>query len=70
MFRSSHSRRHDIPDGQLFKAVGGGTWEYTGPAPTVAPEPHARLVRPGDPRTIKIISMDALTDTSLFERIS
>jgi hypothetical protein len=62
MFRSSHARRHDIPDGQLFKAVGGGTWEYTGPAPTV--------VRPGDPRTIKIISMDALTDTSLFERIS
>ena len=70
MFRSSHARSHDIPDGQLFKAVGGGTWEYIGPAPTVAPEPHARLVRPGDPRTIKIISMDALTDTSLFERIS
>ena len=70
MFRSRPTRRHDIPDGQLFKAVGGGTWEYTGPAPTVAPEPHARLVRPGDPCTIKIISMDALTDTSLFERIS
>ena len=70
MFRSSHARRHDSPDGPLFKAVGGGTWEYTGPAPTVAPDPHARLVRPGDPRTIKIISMDALTDTSLFERIS
>ena len=70
MFGSSRPQRHDIPDGQLFKAVGGGTWEYTGPAPTVAPEPHARLVRPGDPCTIKIISMDALNDTSLFERVS
>lgn len=70
MFRSSSSQRHDIPNGQLFRAVGGGTWEYSGPAPTVAPEPHAKLVRPGDPQTIKIISMDALNDTSLFERIS
>jgi hypothetical protein len=70
MFGSSRSRRGDIPSGQLFRAIGGGTWEYTGEAPTVAPEPHARLVRPGDPRTIKIISYDALTDTSLFERVS
>lgn len=70
MFGSSSSRHSEIPSGQLFRAVGGGTWEYTGEAPTVAPEPHARLVRPGDPRTIKIISYDALTDTSLFERLS
>ena len=70
MFGSSRSRRSEIPSGQLFRAIDGGTWEYTGEAPTVAPEPHARLVRPGDPRTIKIISYDALTDTSLFERIS
>lgn len=69
MFGSS-SRHNDIEAGQLFRAVGGGTWEYTGEAPTVAPERHARLVRPGDPRTIKIISYDALTDTSLFERVS
>jgi hypothetical protein len=70
MFGSSRSRRSEIPSGQLFRAIGGGTWEYTGEAPTVAPEPHARLVRPGDPRTIKIISYDALTDTTLFERVS
>ena len=70
MFGSRRSSHQDIPDGQLFRAVGGGTWEYAGPAPTVAPELHARLVRPGDPRTIKIISVDALTDTSLFERVS
>jgi hypothetical protein len=70
MFGSSRSRPSEIPSGQLFRAIGGGTWEYTGEAPTVAPEPHARLVRPGDPRTIKIISYDALTDTSLFERVS
>ena len=69
MFGSSRARRTEIPSGQLFRAVGGGTWEYTGEAPTVAPEPHARLVRPGDPRTVKIISYDALTDTSLFERV-
>ena len=70
MFGSSRARRTEIPSGQLFRAIGGGTWEYTGEAPTVAPEPHARLVRPGDPRTIKIISYDALTDTTLFERVS
>ena len=70
MFQSSSPRSHDIPNGQLFRAIGGGTWEYRGPAPTLAPEPHAKLVRPGDPHTVKIISVDALTDTSLFERIS
>lgn len=70
MFGSGRSKLDDIVSGQLFRAVGGGaTWEYVGPAPTKAPEPHAHLVRPHDRRTIKIISLDALTDRSLFEKV-
>lgn len=69
MFGPKRSRIADIASGQLFRATGGGMWEYVGQAPTKAPEPHAHLVRPDDRRTVKIISVDALTDRSLFERV-
>lgn len=69
MFGSARSRRREIQPGQRFRTVDGGMWEYAGVAPTQAPEPHARLVRPGDPRTIKIISLDALLDRTLFEQV-
>ena len=59
----------DLAPGQRFRAAGGGLWEYVGIAGTKAPEVHAHLVRPGDSRTIKIVSMDALFDRSLFEQI-
>ncbi len=67
--RLGHSRDREIPVGQRFQAAGGATWEYAGPAPTQGPEPHARLIKPGDPRTIKIISLSALLDRSLFVRV-
>lgn len=69
MFGSSRSSIDDISLGQRFRAVGGGMWEYAGKAPTTGPEPHVCLVRPDDKRTIKIISVDALTDRNLFEPI-
>lgn len=63
-------RRNEIPDGQLFRAAGGILWEYAGEAPTQASEPHARLLRHGDARTIKIIALNALLDRGLFEPVS
>ena len=54
----------------MFRAAGGILWEYAGEVPTQAPEPHAKLLRQGDARTIKIISMNALLDRGLFEPVS
>lgn len=67
---SSRLRKNEIPTGQLFRAAGGIMWEYVGEAPTQAPEPHAKLLRQGDARTIKIISMNALLDRGLFEPVN
>ena len=69
MFKSNRSHLDDIAPGQRFRATGGGIWEYVGKAPTKVPEPHVCLVRPGDRRTIKIISLNALIDRSLFEPV-
>ena len=69
MFGSSRSQLDDIALGQQFRAIGGGIWEYVGKAPTKVPEPHVCLVRPEDRLTIKIISLDALIDRSLFEPV-
>ena len=69
MAGTSGLRKNEIPDGQLFRAAGGIVWEYAGEAPTQAPEPHAKLLRQGDARTIKIISMNALLDRGLFEPV-
>ena len=70
MVGSPRLRRNEIPERQLFRAAGGILWEYAGEAPTKAPEPHAKLLRQGDARTIKIISMNALLDRGLFEPVS
>ena len=67
MFGSKHFKIEEIAAGQLFRATSGGIWEFTGEAPTKAPEPHALLVRPYDRRTIKIISLSALMNRRLFE---
>ena len=66
---TSSLRKNKILDGQLFRAAGGMVWEYAVEAPTQAPEPHAKLLRRGDARTIKIISMSALLDRGLFEPV-
>ena len=70
MAGSPRLRRNEIPEGQLFRAAGDILWEYAGEAPTQAPETHAKLLRQGDARTIKIISMNALLDRGLFEPVS
>lgn len=43
-------------------------WEYAGEAPTQAPELHAKLLRQGDARTIKIIAVTALLDRGCSNR--
>lgn len=70
MVGSPRLRRNEIPERQLFRAAGGILWEYAGEAPTKAPEPHAKLLRQGDARTIKVTSMNALLDRGLFEPVS
>ncbi len=69
MFRSRRIEIDNIEPGKQFRAIGGGTWEYAGKASTKGPGAHVRLVRPNDRRTIKIISVDALTDPTLFEPV-
>ncbi|MBT6431057.1 MAG: hypothetical protein HOK30_25540 [Rhodospirillaceae bacterium] len=59
----------NIPVGQSFRANDGMLWEFAGLAPTQDRVPHAKLVKPADKLTTKIISASALFDKRLFNPI-
>lgn len=59
----------DIEVGQEFRANDGMLWEFAGLARTQDRVPHARLVKPTDKLTTKIISASALFDKRLFNPV-
>ena len=59
----------NIPLDQGFRANDGMLWEFAGLAPTQDRVPHAKLVKPADKLTTKIISASALFDKRLFNPI-
>ena len=59
----------DIPLGQGFRANDGMLWEFAGLAPAQDRVPHAKLVKPADKLTTKIISASALFDKRLFNPV-
>ena len=59
----------NIPVGQEFRAHDGMLWEFTGLALTLDRVPHAKLVKPADKLTTKIISASALFDKRLFNPV-
>jgi hypothetical protein len=59
----------DIPVGKEFRSHDGMLWEFAGLAPTQDRVPHAKLVKPADKLTTKIISASALFDKRLFNPV-
>lgn len=61
------TRRRDVASGQRYLPVGSTVaWEVRELSLDAAGIPHARLVRPDDPTTVKMISVSALRDPRLY----
>ena len=63
-------QKRQLYEGQLFRTVEGGEWEFTEFISTCfGKHPHVALVKPSDRYTRKVISVDALLDRHLFYSI-
>ena len=69
MAKIIHAEDINIPVGKAFRANDGMLWEFAGLASTQDRVPHAKLVKPTDKLTTKIISASALFDKRLFNPI-
>jgi hypothetical protein len=59
----------DVQLGQRYRQVNPpqDVWEVVAILSTAGPIPHARLMRRGDPKDTKTVSVPALQDRKLFE---
>ncbi len=61
--------RHEYSPWQRFLSEAGSLWEFVEIVPIQARVRHAKLVKPTDANSTKIISVNALTDRGLFSLV-
>jgi hypothetical protein len=69
MFATTKAPDTKLEPGMRFRAREGGIWELRGLVNVQAKQPHVMLFDVHDHKITKVVSVNALLDTSLFRRV-